>query len=183
MTLDARLRLRLGRLDLDVELTAQPGELVVVVGPNGAGKTTALRCLAGLESLDGGHVRIDGECLDDPGAGAFVPPERRPIGVVFQEGRLFPHLDATANVAFGLRCRGVPRAEAHRRANEWLDRVGLASLGTSRTTALSGGQAQRVALARALAVEPRLLLLDEPLAALDATARVEVRRELRDALR
>ena len=182
MTLDASLRLRLGRLDLDVDLTADAGGLVALVGPNGAGKTTVLRCLAGLQALDHGHIRLDGASLDDPGTGVFVAPERRPVGVVYQEGRLFPHLDAADNVAFGLRCRRVPRADARRKAEAWLARVGLDGLGTARPRELSGGQAQRVALARALAAEPLLLLLDEPLAALDATARVEVRRELRDAL-
>lgn len=182
MTLDSALRLRIGTLDLDVSLSAEPGGLVVIVGPNGAGKTTALRCLAGLQPLESGHIRVDGNTLDDPAARIFVAPEHRPIGVVFQEGRLFPHLDAADNVAFGLRCRGVARAEARSRAEGWLERIGLGGLGSSRPAALSGGQAQRVALARALAVGPRLLLLDEPLAALDATSRVEVRRELRDSL-
>ncbi|MCZ7536933.1 MAG: ABC transporter ATP-binding protein [Acidimicrobiia bacterium] len=182
MTLDSALRLRIGTLDLDVSLSAEPGGLVVIVGPNGAGKTTALRCLAGLQPLESGHIRADGNTLDDPAARIFVAPEHRPIGVVFQEGRLFPHLDAADNVAFGLRCRGVARAEARSRAEGWLERIGLGGLGSSRPAALSGGQAQRVALARALAVGPRLLLLDEPLAALDATSRVEVRRELRDSL-
>ncbi len=182
MTLDAALQLRLGRLDLDVALNAEPGGLVVIVGPNGAGKTTVLRCLAGLQPLDAGHIRVDGVTLDDPAGKIFVAPEHRPIGVVFQEGRLFPHLDAADNVAFGMRCRGVSRLEARRRAEGWLERIGLGGLGSSLPSTLSGGQAQRVALVRALAVGPHLLLLDEPLAALDATARVEVRRELRNAL-
>jgi len=182
MSLDAALDLRLGSLHLDACISADPGTLVALIGPNGAGKTTALRCLAGLQALDRGHIRLDGTDLDDPAAGVFIAPEQRPVGVVFQDGRLFPNLDAADNIAFGLRCRAVSRAEARRRADEWLDRVGLAGLGRSRPSELSGGQAQRVALARALAIEPRLLLLDEPLAALDATARVEVRRELRAAL-
>lgn len=180
--LEAFVGLRLGRLDLDVELAASDGGLVALVGPNGAGKTTVLRCLAGLQAIDAGHVSLDGVVLDNPSSDVFVPPEHRPIGVVFQEHRLFPHMDAADNVAFGLRSRGASRADAHRRAVEWLERVGLAGLGHSLPRALSGGQTQRVALARALAVEPRLLLLDEPLASLDASARVEVRRELRDAL-
>ncbi len=179
MTLDAQVRVELGRLALDVELTAAPGELVVVVGPNGAGKTTLLRALAGLQPLDAGRVSLDGAVLDDVGAGVLVPPERRPVGVVFQDGLLFPHLSALENVAFGLRSRGMARREARRRAGEWLDRVGLTGREQARPAELSGGQSQRVALARALAPHPRLLLLDEPLAALDATTRVEVRRELR----
>jgi molybdate transport system ATP-binding protein len=179
VTLDARMRLRLGALELDVELTATPGELVVVVGPNGAGKTTLLRALAGLQPLDAGHVTLDGAVLDDADAGVLVPPERRPVAVVFQDGLLFPHLSALENVAFGLRSRGMARGDARRQAADWLRRVGLAGREHARPPELSGGQAQRVALARALAPRPRLLLLDEPLAALDATTRVEVRRELR----
>jgi molybdate transport system ATP-binding protein len=179
VTLDARVRLGLGELALDVELTARPGETVVVVGPNGAGKTTLLRALAGLQPLDAGRVTLDGVALDDADAGVLVPPERRPVGIVFQDGLLFPHLSALENVAFGLRSRGQARGEARRQAAEWLSRVGLAGREQARPPELSGGQAQRVALARALAPHPRLLLLDEPLAALDATTRVEVRRDLR----
>jgi molybdate transport system ATP-binding protein len=179
VTLEARIRLDLGELALDVELTARPGEMVVVVGPNGAGKTTLLRALAGLQPLDAGRVILDGVVLDDADAGVLVPPERRPVGVVFQDGLLFPHLSALENVAFGLRSRGEARGEARRRAADWLSRVGLAGRERARPRELSGGQAQRVALARALAPRPRLLLLDEPLAALDATTRVEVRRDLR----
>jgi molybdate transport system ATP-binding protein len=179
VSLDAHVVVRLGALDLDVELQADPGALVVIAGPNGAGKTTLLRALAGIEALDAGHVTLDDECLDDPARHRFVPPERRSVGVVFQDLLLFPHLSARENVAFGLRARGVPRVDARRRAGAWLDRVGLAAAARARPRELSGGQAQRVALARALAGEPRLLLLDEPLAALDATLRVETRRDLR----
>ena len=172
----------LGALDLDVALTGAAGEVVALVGPNGAGKTTVLRVLAGLVPLDAGRVVLDGRVLDDPVAGTWVPTERRPIGYVFQDYLLFPHLSARDNVAFGLRSRGAPRAEARRRAGEWLERVGLAELAGAKPRALSGGQAQRVALARALATEPRLLLLDEPLSALDAQTRVQTRRELRRTL-
>jgi molybdate transport system ATP-binding protein len=182
VNLDAHVVVRRGHLDLDVELTAARDDLVVIAGPNGAGKTTLLRVLAGLLPLDQGRVHLDGSCLDDPETGAFVPPARRPIGVVFQDLLLFPHLSARENVAFGLRARHVPRAEARRRADAWLDRVGLAGQAHARPPQLSGGQAQRVALARALAGDPRLLLLDEPLASLDATTRVEMRRELRSHL-
>jgi molybdate transport system ATP-binding protein len=179
VSLDAHVGVRLGSLDLDVELRAEPGALVVIAGPNGAGKTTLLRALAGIQPLDTGRVTLDGDCFDDPGRGRFVPPERRSVGVVFQDLLLFPHLSARENVAFGLRARGLPRTEARRRADDWLGRVGLAGSARARPGELSGGQAQRVALARALAGDPRLLLLDEPLAALDATLRVETRRELR----
>lgn len=166
-------------LDLHLEVTA--GEVVAVLGPNGAGKSTALRLLSGLEGVQSGWVRLDGAELDD-GAGVFVPAEHRPVGVVFQDHLLFPHLSARENVAFGLRARGTPAREARAAADRWLERVGLAGLGGRRPRELSGGQQQRVALARALAVEPRLLLLDEPLAALDAATRSEVRRELRQHL-
>jgi molybdate transport system ATP-binding protein len=155
---------------------------VGLLGPNGAGKTTLLRILAGLLVPDEGRVVLDGRVLDDTATGDHVPAEARPVGVVFQNYVLFPHLSALENVAFGLRARGVPKAEARARASEWLDRVGLSEFRTSKPKQLSGGQAQRVALARALATEPRLLLLDEPLAALDASTRLETRRELRRQL-
>ena len=179
MSLQAEIALRLGTLALDAGLAVDDGEVVCLLGPNGAGKTTLLRALAGLSRIDRGRVMLDGEVLDDPGAGRHVPPEHRRIGVMFQEYLLFPHLSALENVAFGLRARGVARHEARRRAAGWLERVGLAGQQGARPRALSGGQAQRVALARALVMEPRLLLLDEPLAALDAGARAALRRDLR----
>jgi molybdate transport system ATP-binding protein len=179
MTLSAAVRVELDEFDLDVELAIEAGQTTAVVGPNGAGKTTLLRVLAGLHSLSAGHIRLDGIVFDDPATTTYVPPERRSVGVVFQENLLFPHLDARDNVAFGLRARGHSTRDARRVATEWLARVGLAGREHARTDELSGGQAQRVALARALAIEPALLLLDEPLAALDATTRKEVRRDLR----
>jgi len=157
---------------LDVELTVAAGEVVALLGPNGAGKTTALRALAGLISLDAGEIRLAGEVLDGP-------PEHRPVGVVFQDYLLFPHMSALENVAFGLRCRGVHRRAARAQASALLERVGVAELADAKPPKLSGGQAQRVALARALAVDPRLLLLDEPLSALDAQTRPAIRSELR----
>lgn len=171
--LDAHLVVDRGAFHLDVALGAAPGDVVALLGPNGAGKTTALRALAGLTPLTGGHLRLDGRDLDG------TPPESRPVGVVFQDYLLFPHLTALDNVAFGPRCRGVPKAAARARAAEWLARMGLTDHATARPRRLSGGQAQRVALARALATHPRLLLLDEPLAALDARTRLEVRAGLR----
>ena len=153
-----------------------------LLGPNGAGKTTLLRVLAGLLPPDEGRVVLDDLVLDDTVRGVHVPAERRPVGVVFQHYVLFPHLSALENVAFGLRSRGIPKAEARRRAAEWLSRVGLEGFLSNKPRQLSGGQAQRVALARALATQPQLLLLDEPLAALDASTRLETRRELRRQL-
>jgi molybdate transport system ATP-binding protein len=141
-----------------------------------------LRAIAGLVAIDAGRILLDGEPLDDPVADVFVPPERRPVGIVFQDYLLFDHLTALDNVAFGLRARGVDRAAARRRAGEWLERVGLADRARSRPATLSGGEAQRVALARALALDPRVLLLDEPLAALDVGTRRQVRRDLRHHL-
>lgn len=180
--LEATVALRLGGLALDVDLRLPTGEVVALLGPNGAGKTTLLRALAGLVPFERGRVVLDGAVLEDTATSAYVPPERRPIGMVFQDHLLFPSLSALENVAFGLRARGVPRGEARNRAAEWLERVDLAGHAGARPAALSGGQAQRVALARALAIEPRLLLLDEPLAALDASTRLETRRELRRQL-
>ncbi|WP_218040248.1 ABC transporter ATP-binding protein [Actinomadura sp. WMMB 499] len=171
--LDARVVVRRGGFALDLPLTAGPGEVVALLGPNGAGKSTALRALAGLVPVSGGHLRLDGADLRP------LPPERRRIGMVFQDYLLFPHLSALDNVAFGPRCRGARRREARRVAAGWLERVGLAGYVSARPRELSGGQAQRVALARALAVRPGLLLLDEPLAALDAHTRMEIRAALR----
>ncbi|MDT0399033.1 ABC transporter ATP-binding protein [Streptomyces edwardsiae] len=172
--LDARLVVERGAFRLDVPLAAAPGDVVALLGPNGAGKTTALRALAGLVPLsDGGRLRLDGRELDR------TPPESRPVGVVFQDYLLFPHLSALDNVAFGPRCRGTGKAEARAQAATWLERMGLSEHAGAKPRRLSGGQAQRVALARALATHPRLLLLDEPLAALDARTRLDVRAQLR----
>jgi molybdate transport system ATP-binding protein len=182
VSLEARVIAHVGGLRVDAAFDAEPGRTVVLLGPNGAGKTTLLRVLAGLHALDAGRVVVDGQALDDPAAGTWVPTERRPIAVVFQDHALFPHLTALENVAFGLRARGVRRADARRRARAWLEHVGVARHAGARPRSLSGGEAQRVAVARALVVEPRVLLLDEPLAALDASARIETRRELRHHL-
>ncbi|QFZ21354.1 ABC transporter ATP-binding protein [Saccharothrix syringae] len=182
MTLDAHLEFSRDRFRLAVGLTVEPGEVVALLGPNGAGKTTALRALAGLLRLTGGHIRLGDRTWDAP-PGVFLPAERRPIGVVFQDYLLFAHLSALENVAFGLRARGAGRARARAEAARWLDRVGLAGHAEDKPRALSGGQAQRVALARALVTRPDLLLLDEPLAALDAATRLHVRAELGGHLR
>jgi molybdate transport system ATP-binding protein len=178
VTLSARIARTVGTLDLDVDVVVGDGEVVALLGPTGAGKTTVLRTLAGLAGVDRGRVELDGEVLDDPGAATFVPAEQRPVGMVFQDLLLFPHLSVADNVAFGPRSRGASRRDAAATAVAWLDRVGLGELAGERTDALSGGQGQRVALARALATGPRLVLLDEPLAALDADTRSSVRRDL-----
>jgi molybdate transport system ATP-binding protein len=182
MTLEGAVRLTIGPLVLDVELRFGDGELVALVGPNGAGKTTLLRAVAGLLSIDDGHITIAGEVVDDPSRGVFVPPERRSVGVMFQDYLLFPHMSARDNVAFGIREQGGSRTDARRRADAWLQRVGLGDEAVALPRQLSGGQLQRVALARALAVEPAVLLLDEPLAALDVQTRSRTRRTLREAL-
>jgi molybdate transport system ATP-binding protein len=176
---DAEIEVRLGEFQLDVGLRVDDGEVVALLGPNGAGKTTVLRAVAGLQPLDAGRITLDTTVLDDPATGTFVPTNARPIGVVFQDYLLFPRLTALDNVAFGLRARGMSKAEARQQAQRWLDRFDMGSHAGAKPRTLSGGQAQRVALARALATDPRLLLLDEPLAALDAGTRMQVRTELR----
>ena len=168
-----------GAFRLSTEFRVAPGEVLGVLGPNGAGKSTLLRVLAGLSPLTEGHVALDGQPLDDVERGVFVAPERRPVGLVFQNYRLFPHLSVRDNIAFAPRCRNVGRRESRLIADRWIARLGLADLASARPRSLSGGQGQRVALARALAADPRLLLLDEPLAALDARTKLEVRGELR----
>ena len=162
---------------LQVTAAVGPGEVLGVLGPNGAGKTTLLRTLAGLSSLTAGRIELGGVALDADGV--FVPPERRPVGLVFQSYRLFPHLSVLDNVAFAPRSRGLGRRAAREVARSWLERLDLSGLAARRPGEVSGGQAQRVALARALAADPGLLLLDEPLSALDAATRLDVRTLLR----
>ncbi|RYV51318.1 ABC transporter ATP-binding protein [Pengzhenrongella frigida] len=171
-----------GGFRLEAELAVAPGQVLAVLGPNGAGKTTLLRTLAGLRALTAGSIQVGAHTWDDAGAGVFVPAVDRRVGVVFQDYRLFPHLSVLDNVAFSARARGVARDRARRDAANWLDRLGLDRFAPRRPGELSGGQAQRVALARALASDPRLLLLDEPLAALDVRTRLEIRGELRQHL-
>lgn len=179
MIVEARIEISVGgfRLQAGIELSA--GEVVALLGPNGSGKTTLLKSLAGLIPLADGQIEIDGDCLDDPQQKRFVLPEQRPVSLVFQDYLLFPHMSAVDNVAFGLRAGGTARAVARDQATEWLERFDLSAKSGARPAQLSGGQAQKVALARALATAPRLLLLDEPLSALDAANRVAVRQDLR----
>jgi molybdate transport system ATP-binding protein len=177
--LSADLGILRGDFTLALELQIGAGEVVALLGPNGAGKSTALRALTGLLPLTSGQISIAGRVVANPVSGVHRAPHERPIGVVFQDYLLFPHLSVLDNVAFGPLVRGLDRHEARRRAAAWLARVGIAELAMAKPRQVSGGQAQRVALARALATEPRLLLLDEPLAALDAKTRLIVRSELR----
>jgi molybdate transport system ATP-binding protein len=173
--LDVRLYKRFGGFALDVEWQAGD-QVVALFGPSGAGKTVTLGCLAGLVRPDRGRIAVNGRVFFDSGQGIDVPPQRRRLGYVFQGYALFPHLSVEDNVGFGLRDR--PRGERRRRAGEVLERLGLAALARRRPRELSGGQQQRVALGRALAVDPELLLLDEPLSALDTPLRRQLRRDL-----
>lgn len=178
MNLQSELHLTRGTLELDAAIEARAGETVALVGRNGAGKTTLLLGLAGLVGLDRGRVVLDEEVLEDPSAGVHVPTEKRRVGLLFQDYLLFQHMSVIENVAFGLRVKGTGKRDARAHAWRWLERIELAPFAEQRPSSLSGGQAQRVALARALATDPKLLLLDEPLAAIDAMARAPLRRSL-----
>jgi putative spermidine/putrescine transport system ATP-binding protein len=156
-----------------LSLEIAPGELVALLGPSGCGKTTALRIVAGFESADTGSVRLDGKEISQ------IPAAKRDMGMVFQSYSLFPNMSALDNVGFGLRMRKLGAGDRRRRAAELLDMVGLAGQARQYPHQLSGGQQQRVALARALAIEPRVLLLDEPLSALDAKVRLQLREQIR----
>jgi ABC-type Fe3+/spermidine/putrescine transport system ATPase subunit len=161
----------------DVSLGAADGEIVCILGPSGCGKSTLLRIVAGLEVADAGRVVFDGQDM------ANVPPHRRRFGLMFQDYALFPHKDVQGNVAFGLRMAGVPAGEIRRRVQEALELVGLQGYEGRRVTELSGGEQQRVALARSLAPRPRLLMLDEPLGALDRALREQLMNDLRGILK
>ncbi len=177
--IDLAGRVHLDDFTAELELSAEPGEVVGLVGENGSGKTTLLRVLAGLTPLDEGRLVVDGVVLDDPTEGTFVDPDERPVGIVLQRPTLFPHLDLRDNVAFGPRRRGVGKDDARAAAATWLERLGVADVARSRPRQVSGGQAQRASIARALVRDPDILLLDEPLAALDQDGRTMVRRLLR----
>jgi molybdate transport system ATP-binding protein len=186
MSLSAHVVTRIGDLQLDARLSCAPGETVVLLGPNGAGKSTMLRTIAGLHPLASGRIALDGTVVDEPRQEVFVPAERRRVGMVFQDYVLFPHLTVRQNVEFGVPRSGADRVDSSggdaADGDHWLAIFDLEDLADRRPAHLSGGQAQRVALARALASRPRLLLMDEPLAALDAATRMEVRGRLRHQL-
>lgn len=180
--LSLALEMRVGAVDLALELELRGGECLALAGPSGAGKTSVLRAIAGLLRPARGHVACDGETWLDTAAGVDLAPERRGCGYVFQDYALFDHMSAWRNVAYGLP-RGLPRARRRGEALALLERFGLAARADERPGRLSGGERQRVALARALATRPRALLLDEPLAALDATSAAAAGRELAALLR
>jgi molybdate transport system ATP-binding protein len=182
MTLDADIRVGRDGFELDAILHVDPNRTTAILGPNGAGKTTLVRALAGLEPMDSGAVTLDGEVLDDTATGKHVTPPKRSVGLVPQDLLLFPNLTALDNAAFPLRARGVRRAEARSSASELLERLDVSHRAAAWPKDLSGGEQQRVALARALIHRPRMLLLDEPLSALDAEARPAIRSLLRSEL-
>jgi len=177
--LEVSVAKRLGEFSLEAELTAPARGVLVLVGESGSGKTTLLRLIAGLLGPDRGRIAFADRVLADGTASGFVPARHRPIGYVAQDYALFPHLSVRDNVAFGLRASGVGAAERAGRVGLTLERLGIAELAARRPHQLSGGQQQRVALARALVLEPAILLLDEPLAALDLQTRRALRGELR----
>lgn len=160
-----------------VDLEAAPGELVALLGPSGAGKSTLLRGVAGLERVSAGRVLLDGEDV------TALPAHRRGVGLVFQDGQLFPHRTVARNIAYGLESARVPRPQRRRQVARMLELVDLAGFGERAVQTLSGGQAQRVALARSLAPSPRVLLLDEPLSALDQALRRRLADQLRQVLK
>ncbi len=180
MSVEADIQVRIGGFEVRAGFHAPGGSCTVVMGPNGAGKTTLIHVLAGLVPPQTGRVVLAGRVVDDPARGIRVPPDRRPMALHSQHNLLFPHLSVVDNVAFGPRCSGLAPRSARRRAEEWLDRMGLADLAGLRPAQLSGGQAQRVGLARAAACRPEVLLLDESLASLDTKTRTDVRHLLAD---
>lgn len=180
--LTAVLDTHLNTFHLDINFSAGKGKTTVLLGESGAGKSTVLRLLAGLLHPERGHISLEGNTYFDSERHIAIPPQERPIGYVFQDYMLFPHLTTFENVAFGLRAQHLPRKVVRQRVGEALEQVHLAGYDQRRPAQLSGGQQQRVAIARALALHPQLLLLDEPLAALDIQTRREVRQELRNLL-
>ena len=178
-----RVEARLEHRGVDLDVDLDDGEVLAVLGPNGVGKSTLLQMIAGLLRPDHGRIELGGTAVTDTSTGTFVPAHARGVAMLTQQPMLFPHMTVAANVGYAPRCRGRSRSAARAAARHWLEAVGAADLADRRPAQLSGGQAQRVAVARALAAEPRLLLLDEPMAALDVTAAPALRRLLREILR
>ena len=173
---------RASGFELDAHLRIEAGTTAALLGPNGSGKSTVVDALTGIVPLDAGIVRLGDVVLDEPAVDRFVPPQQRSVGTVFQGYLLFEHLDVRDNIAFGLLAGGIGRTEARSTADRWIERFDLVGLADRRPSELSGGQAQRVALARALAIDPAMVLLDEPLAALDVASRAVLRRTLAEQL-
>ena len=171
-----------GAFAVEATFEAEAGQTVALLGPNGAGKSTLVAAICGLAEVRRGQIELDDMVLDDAGTDTWIEPEQRPIGVVFQDLLLFPHLSALDNVAFPLRARGIAKTDARDRAGAMLERLGVRDRAQARPRDLSGGEAQRVALGRGLVHEPRLLLLDEPLSALDVGARARIRDLMRTEL-
>lgn len=171
-----------GDFERSFNFTIADGEVLAIIGPNGSGKSTVVHTIAGLIPLRSGHLTFGDIMWDSPTTNEWVAPENRMCAVVFQDLRLFPHMSVMSNVAYGLRAHGVDKNEAHSRSASVLARVGLSSFETRRPNELSGGERQRVALARALVVEPRVLLLDEPLSAVDVASRAALRELLPEVL-
>ena len=178
-----RVQARLEQRGVQFDLALDDGEVLAVLGPNGVGKSTLLLMIAGLLRPDHGRIELGGTVVTDTSTGVFVPAHARGVAMLSQQALLFPHMSAAANVAYAPRCKGQTRSAARATAHRWLEAVGAAHLADRRPAQLSGGQAQRVAVARALAAEPQVLLLDEPMSALDVTAAPALRRLLRDILR
>ena len=177
MSVTARIVTSVGDFHLDAQLACAPGETVALLGPNGAGKSMIVKAIAGLQPIERGCIRIDSTPVDEPASTTFIPPEHRRVGVVFQDYLLFPHMSVRQNIEFGPRNLKVTGT-----TQPWIERLDLTELLERKPAQLSGGQSQRVAIARALATNPRALLLDEPLAALDAATKQGVRGQLRHFL-
>ncbi len=180
--LEALFSVDRGDFTLEIGLEVGPGETVALLGPNGAGKSTVAATLAGLIRISTGQIILGDRVLDNPDTDAFIPPESREVGVVFQDFLLFEHMTVAQNLEFGLLDRGLDKATRAGIVEDWLNRFQLEDLASRRARELSGGQSQRVALARTLVTKPALLILDEPTASLDASARLEIRHRLADDL-
>lgn len=181
--LEIDIEKRLRDFDLQLRLDVNQGQTLMLVGDNGCGKTTLLNLIAGLDRPDRGRIALDGRSLFDSDLGIDLPPEARGVGYVFQSYALFPHMSVYDNVAFGLRARKMLAEDIDRRVEKHLKEAGLWEIRRAKAADVSGGQKQRVALARALIIEPKLLLLDEPLSALDVRRQVAMRAELRETIR